>query len=38
MLAEGVGAGETDGGFVGSVVEDGKGWCGGVGEGADEAA
>lgn len=37
MLAEGVAAGETDGGFVGSVVEDGKGWRG-VGEGADEAA
>jgi hypothetical protein len=38
VLAEGVAVGETDGGFVGGVVEDGKGWRGGVGEGADEAA
>ena len=38
MLAEGVAAGETDGGFVGGVVEGGKGWHGGVGKGADEAA
>ena len=29
---------ETDGGFVGGVVEGGKGWRDGVGEGADEAA
>ena len=38
MLAEGVAAGETDGGFVSSVVKDGKEWRGGIGEGADEAA
>ena len=38
MLAEGVAAGETYGGFVGGVVEDGKGWRGGVGEGVDEVA
>lgn len=38
MLAEGVAARETDRRFVGGVVEDGKGWRGGVGEGADEAA
>lgn len=38
MLAEGVAARETDGGFVGGVVEDGKRRRGGVWEGADETA